>query len=284
MTIQQAHTSLAGELGRLYDEREARTITQMVMEYLTGLSRTDQLVRKMEVLTASQEASFTKMRTQLLASMPVQYVLGEAWFAGMRFLVNKFTLIPRPETEELVQWMVDTVRENAIQPGRLLDIGTGSGCIPITLAKQLPGWEITAIDISAGAIETAKENARILDARVAFSSMDILDTASQLQLPSYSIIVSNPPYVPLEEKNSMAKHVLDYEPHTALFVPDSDPLLFYRAIAAMALQKLEPGGWLFFEISDAQGLAVVSLLERMQFRVECRKDLMGRDRMIRAAL
>ncbi len=284
MTIQQAHTSLAGELGRLYDEREARTITQMVMEYLTGLSRTDQLVRKMEVLTASQEASFTKMRTQLLASMPVQYVLGEAWFAGMRFLVNEFTLIPRPETEELVQWMVDTVRENAIQPGRLLDIGTGSGCIPITLAKQLPGWEISAIDISAGAIETAKENARILDARVAFSSMDILDTASQLQLPSYSIIVSNPPYVPLEEKNSMAKHVLDYEPHTALFVPDSDPLLFYRAIAAMALQKLEPGGWLFFEISDAQGLAVVSLLERMQFRVECRKDLMGRDRMIRAAL
>jgi release factor glutamine methyltransferase len=254
------------------------------MEYLTGLSRTDQLVRKMEVLTASQEASFTKMRTQLLASMPVQYVLGEAWFAGMRFLVNEFTLIPRPETEELVQWMVDTVRENAIQPGRLLDIGTGSGCIPITLAKQLPGWEISAIDISAGAIETAKENARILDARVAFSSMDILDTASQLQLPSYSIIVSNPPYVPLEEKNSMAKHVLDYEPHTALFVPDSDPLLFYRAIAAMALQKLEPGGWLFFEISDAQGLAVVSLLERMQFRVECRKDLMGRDRMIRAAL
>lgn len=284
MTIQQAHTSLAGELGRLYDEREARTITQMVMEYLTGLSRTDQLVRKMEVLTASQEASFTKMRTQLLASMPVQYVLGEAWFAGMRFLVNEFTLIPRPETEELVQWMVDTVRENAIQPGRLLDIGTGSGCIPITLAKQLPGWEISAIDISAGAIETAKENARILDARVAFSSMDILDTASQLQLPSYSIIVSNPPYVPLEEKNSMAKHVLDYEPHTALFVPHSDPLLFYRAIAAMALQKLEPGGWLFFEISDAQGLAVVSLLERMQFRVECRKDLMGRDRMIRAAL
>ncbi|NCT95614.1 MAG: peptide chain release factor N(5)-glutamine methyltransferase [Chitinophagaceae bacterium] len=284
MTIQQAHTSLAGELGRLYDEREARTITQMVMEYLTGLSRTDQLVRKMEVLTASQEASFTKMRTQLLASMPVQYVLGEAWFAGMRFLVNEFTLIPRPETEELVQWMVDTVRENAIQPGRLLDIGTGSGCIPITLAKQLPGWEISAIDISAGAIETAKENARILDARVAFSSMDILDTASQLQLPSYSIIVSNPPYVPLEEKNSMAKHVLDYEPHTALFVPDSDPLLFYRAIAAMALQKLEPGGWLFFEISDAQGLAVVSLLEHMQFRVECRKDLMGRDRMIRAAL
>lgn len=284
MTIQQAHASLVGELGRLYDEREARAITQMVMEYLTRLSRTDQLVRKLELLTASQEASFIKMRTQLLAYMPVQYVLGEAWFAGMRFVVNEFTLIPRPETEELVQWMVDTVRDNTMQPGRLLDIGTGSGCIPITLAKQLPGWEISAIDISAGAIETAKENARTLDATVAFNCMDILDTASQSALPPYTIIVSNPPYVPLEEKNSMAKHVLDYEPHTALFVPDNDPLLFYRAIATMALQKLEPGGWLFFEISDAQGLAVVSLLEGMKFKVECRKDLMGRDRMIRAAL
>lgn len=209
----------------------------------------------------------------------------EAWFAGMQFYVDENVLIPRPETEELVAWIVQEHKTLHLQNVKILDIGTGSGCIPIALKKQLPTCDIHAADISKGALSTAQKNASTLHAAITFHEVDILDETSRNRLSKFDVVVSNPPYIKQSEEAAMHYNVLKYEPHLALFVPDEDALLFYKAIADFGLQHLTAGGKLFFEINEMLGASVKALLKQKGYsNVEIRKDMQGKDRMVKAIL
>lgn len=212
---------------------------------------------------------------RLLLQEPVQYIIGEAYFFQEKFKVTPAVLIPRQETEELIQWIINNHPEGAT---KIIDIGTGSGCIAVALALQLPGSRVTALDISKAALDVASANAMALKADVEFLQMDILQTTQLAD--NYDIIVSNPPYVRLLEKNEIQPNVLNYEPHVALFVADTNPLVFYEKIAALARKHLNPNGKLYFEINQYLGQETVSLLEKYFKHVALKKDLHGRDRMI----
>lgn len=232
------------------------------------------------------------MCNRLLLHEPVQYVLGQAEFCGRTFHVAPGVLIPRPETEELCQWIITEIRDERIEVRdfSILDIGTGSGCIAVTLAAELPQAEVTAWDISAEALHVARENACSNDVQVTFLQVDVLtlqpspSTADHTPLTSqWDLIVSNPPYICNKERATMEANVLEHEPHTALFVPDDDPLLFYRTIAQYGQEALKPGGWLYFEINPLYATSLTTLLSRMSFRdIETRNDQYGKQRMIRA--
>jgi release factor glutamine methyltransferase len=276
-------------LAAIYDPREAAHITEWVLENITGHSRIDRIMHETE-LSDEQEETYQQYFTRLADATPVQYVLGHAWFMGQRFRVNEDVLIPRPETEELVSWIIDEealVRRKAAGsrqqdiPLTIIDIGTGSGCIPIMLKKNIPGADIHGVDISADALAVARANAASLDASVKFHKIDILDESQWSPLPMADIIVSNPPYVPLSDKQSMSAHVLDHEPHLALFVPDEDPLLFYRTIIQFAEKKLKPGGLIFFETHHELASKLMLLAGGQS---ELRKDLSGKDRMVKIVL
>ena len=225
-------------------------------------------------------AQFQDYRVALSAGKPVQYVLGEAWFAGLRFIVNEHTLIPRPETEELIEWIKEIASSSPIS---ILDIGTGSGCIPITLKKMFPDWHICAIDLSEEALSVARENARQQGVAIDFMQMDFLNEENWKKLPTFDIIVSNPPYIKVSESMSMAKHVLDHEPHLALFVPDEDALIFYKKIATFGSSHLHNPGLVFLEINQLLGDAVADTFSAEQYSAEVRKDVHGNDRMVKAA-
>jgi release factor glutamine methyltransferase len=232
-----------------------------------------------ETLSPEQLRVFQRYREELLAHRPVQYVLGESWFAGMRFQVDERVLIPRPETEELVDWIVSS----AGGPGDLLDVGTGSGCIAVSVARKRPDLAVTACDLSVGALEVAQQNSAALAAGVSFIQLDFLDRGAWRQLPPLRWVVSNPPYIVAAEGAWMARHVIDYEPHTALFVPETDALVFYRALGEFARRGLEPGGGVFAEIHEDRGAAALQLMKEYGAReVVLRKDLQGKDRMIKA--
>jgi release factor glutamine methyltransferase len=229
-------------------------------------------------VTASQQKLLDDYAEQLLKHTPIQYVLHKAWFAGMPLYVDNNVLIPRPETEELVHWIA-----NLDKPLKILDIGTGSGCIPIALKAKHPEWQVHALDVSAGALEVAKRNAIGQRTEVEFHLADMLDREAWKLLPMFDIIVSNPPYIRKSEAASMNANVLAFEPHTALFVPDDDALLFYKTIADFAIEHLHPDGLLFFEINEALGTGVCNLLSAKRFKnIELRKDLQGKDRMVKA--
>lgn len=285
MTVQEAYKQLQVLLSALYDDREAANIADLVMEHVTGQRRIDRIMNKQALVTAEQQAVITQCTEQLLKHTPVQYVLHEAWFAGMKLYVDENVLIPRPETEELVSWIAECglPATGNQQPVTVLDIGTGSGCIPIALKKKMQGWDVHAVDISVGALEVAKRNAATQGTAITFNLLDILDEAAWQQLPMFDVIVSNPPYIRESEAASMHNNVLAFEPHTALFVPDEDALLFYRKIADFALTHLRSGGLLFFEINEALGIAVCDMLAEKGFvEIELRQDLQGKDRMVRA--
>jgi release factor glutamine methyltransferase len=285
MQVQDAFIELRQNLSALYDERESDLIAQWVIEHLTGLSRSARLIHKTEDLTTEQESNFQTYRKELLQSRPVQYVLGEAWFSGMKFFVDERVLIPRPETEELVG-EVGASRQSTVasrQPTRVLDIGTGSGCIPISLKKKNPGWDVWAVDLSEGALDVASQNAKNLGAEIHFSKVDILDEDSRADLPVFDIIVSNPPYIPLKDKGEMHDNVLLHEPHMALFVANEDPLVFYREIIEFSVDHLKPGGLLFLEIHEKLAAQVLSLISVEKYQqVILKKDMQGRDRIISA--
>jgi release factor glutamine methyltransferase len=282
MTLREAQQTLLQSLQALYDAREAANITDWVMEHVTGKKKIDRLLLKDMPLEESALISLASIKTDLLRQRPVQYVLGEAWFAGMPFFVNEAVLIPRPETEELVDWVVEENQKTKGKNQTILDIGTGSGCIPIALKKRLPAATIISVDTSAAALTVAKKNADNLDAAIQLQHLDFLDEANWAALGRFDIIVSNPPYIKQSEEKSMAKHVTGFEPSLALFVPDDDALLFYRKIAAFAKTHLAPGGMLFFEINEALGSATTILLEEYGYQADLKKDLQGKDRMIKA--
>ena len=282
MTLNEARTVLTKELKSIYENEELKNIIDLVLEHITGLPRIEQVRNKIPYLTCTQLEDLDTITERLRQNEPVQYVLGEAWFAGMKFKVNKHVLIPRPETEELVDWVV---KQYAIDTRQLaiIDIGTGSGCIPITLKKKLPEAKVSAIDVCSEALFTATENGIALDAEVDLMLLDFLDEEKWKELGQYDVIISNPPYVRQSEVNTMHTRVKNFEPHLALFVPDTDAWLFYKKLADFSLQHLRPGGSLFVEINEALGESIINLFkEKGLINIELRKDMQGKDRMIRA--
>jgi len=268
-----ASAELRKALLPLYDQREASVIADLVMEEVTGLPRVDRIMHDAE-LTGPQLERWETYREELSAGKPLQYVLGYSLFMGRRFTVNGHVLIPRPETEELVHWLV-----SEIQPGEtVLDIGTGSGCIPV-MVNLLCGATVHSVDIHADALDVARENATALGASVRFIQGDFLDPRVQASLPSADIIISNPPYVPLQDAEEMHRNVLAHEPHLALFVPNEDPLLFYRNIIGFA--GLRKTSRVYLETHVKHAHAVAELGMAAGYRAEVRKDLSGKDRMVK---
>ncbi len=247
---------------------------------MLGISSTAYYLKEKVTLTTEQGTLLQGIIGRLQKGEPLQYIEGKATFCGMEFAVNTSVLIPRPETAELVDWIVC---EHAAQQPRILDLGTGSGCIAITLSKQLPQAEIEACDISTEALTIAKENARTNEAPVSFFTHNMLNLDTPLP-HSYDILVSNPPYIRQSEAADMSIQVTEWEPHTALFVPDDDALCFYRAIAELGQTKaLRPGGYIYVEINQALGKESMALFEAYGYQnVELRKDIYGNERMIRA--
>lgn len=272
------------ELQGLYDEREIKSFINLIMEEYTALNSAQLLVNVDKTLNESVLLKIKFAINDLKVYKPVQYILGKTFFYDFEFNVTPDVLIPRPETEELVKWIIDDYKSH-LQAFTLLDIGTGSGCIPVTLKKHLPQASVNAVDISEKALEVAKRNAKQNEVSINFMQLDILDRERWQELPETDVIISNPPYVCDSEKEMMQPNVLDYEPHLALFVSNDDPLLFYNAIADFALQKLKPNGSLYFEINENFALQTKTLLEIKGFtNCEIRKDIQGKNRMIKARL
>lgn len=282
MTITEGYHYISRELLSIYDQREAENIANLMIENITGFKKLDRVINKATQLTSSQEVILHQYTALLLQHQPVQYVLHEAWFYGMKLYVDEHVLIPRPETEELVEWMLKDAETNK-QPINILDIGTGSGCIPIALKKNMPAAEVWAVDISNEALLVAQRNADTQQTSITFQQADILNKPYPSVLPTFDVIVSNPPYIPLSDKKAMHPNVLQHEPHLALFVANEDPFLFYNAIVDFAQSLLNPGGSLYFEIHEAMGEQVKQLLTQKGFiNVQVKKDMQGKDRMVKA--
>ena len=282
MLLKQFKTHFVNELSSLYDESEIDSFFYIILEKLHGFKRIDLALNPETVMDGSHLKQWKNIVSDLKIQKPIQYILGETEFYGLRFEVNENTLIPRPETEELVELIISnnqiTESPNTL---KILDIGTGSGCIAISLAKNIPNAEVFAIDVSEKALATAKKNAEINEVNVTFLLKNILETEDLEQ--QFDIIVSNPPYVRNLEKAEIKHNVLEYEPHLALFVEDTDALLFYRKIAELALKNLATNGRLYFEINQYLGKETVELLEDLGFKnIELKKDIYGNDRKISA--
>lgn len=283
MTLLEATTYCREKLQRIYEEGEAAVISEWLIEYLTGIKKTDRVNQKNNTLPEKQQLSMQSLLDRLLTHEPIQYVLNEAWFCGLKLYVDKNVLIPRPETEELVEWIIANCKF-PVDELKILDIGTGSGCISIALKRRIRKAEVWSCDVSDAALMVAKKNAVALGTEINFLQLDFLDEQQVSSLPSFDIIVSNPPYVPVKDKAQMQPNVVNYEPATALFVPDNDPLVFYKAIAAFGKQRLNPGGVIYFEIHEGLAASTIDLLHSSGYTVELKKDMQGKDRMIRAGL
>ncbi len=263
----------------VYDAVEAESFFYLILEHKLKMRRIDLALQPDADLAEEQMVEWNTILKELLDEVPIQYLLGTTSFYGLDFEVNANVLIPRPETEELVEWIVSDCKKEPWQHRKILDIGTGSGCIAIALAKNISQTEIAAIDVSGEALELARVNAISNGVDVTFLCQNILEK-EDLQ-GQFDVIVSNPPYVRILEKAEIKKNVLEHEPHLALFVEDHDALLFYRKIAALAQKNLKENGKLYFEINQYLGLEMIDLLTSMGFiDVELRKDIYGNDRMI----
>ena len=262
-------------LAPLYNPREARNIYYLLLQEILRCSFSALLVRGDEALSDENEKTIESYASRLSLGEPLQHILGYTYFCGYQFSVSRDVLIPRPETEELVEWIC----KDSPEADSLLDIGTGSGCIAVSLKKKLCNCDIFAMDISEKALSMAKENALSNQVDITFLHEDILSLPADSR--SYSVIVSNPPYITQKEKSAMHVNVLEHEPHLALFVHDDDPLLFYRAIAQFAQQHLQDNGFLYFEINENLGKETCELLQQYNFHsIVLHKDMNGKDRMI----
>ena len=262
----------------VYGEGEAQAIARLIYEVRYGLTLSDLLMGRDSSVPQDE---LEQIAVRLERQEPVQYILGQADFYGRTFVVNEHVLIPRSETAELCQWILTT------DATHILDIGTGSGCIAITLAAEMPEAEVTAWDISEEALKVAEENAKRTDVHVKFEQVDIIHLPSSIlhQTSSFDLIVSNPPYICNKERETMEANVLEHEPHTALFVPNDDPLLFYRAIAQYGQTALKEGGWLYFEINPLYAESLQDMLSKMSYHdITLNNDQYGKQRMIRAKL
>lgn len=290
MLIKTYKSYFLQELSTIYDEMEATSFFYLILEHLCQLKRIDLALNPDFEISENDKVRWQNILTELKTQKPIQYILGETEFYGLKFLVNENVLIPRPETEELVELILKSTKEKVQSTDlKVIDIGTGSGCIAISLAKNLPNAKVFAIDVSEKAILTAQENAKQNGVEVNFIQQNILEIDELIKLPTssfqrptfFDIIVSNPPYVRMLEKEEIKTNVLEYEPHLALFVEDNDALIFYRKIAQLAKKSLTENGKLYFEINQYLGKETVTLLEKMDFKnIELLQDIYGNDRMI----
>ena len=280
MKIKEYRTHFIQELLIVTDADEAESFFYLILEEKNKLKRIDLALNHDLSFSSEEIVVWNSILEQLKKEIPVQYLLGKTSFYGLEFEVNPDVLIPRPETEELVEWIIQSQRPKAkSQKLKILDIGTGSGCIAIALAKNIPNTEVFAIDVSEKALATAQKNAEKNVVKVTFLENNILKTIDLEQ--QFDIIVSNPPYVRNLEKQEIKKNVLDNEPHLALFVEDNDALIFYRKIAELAQKNLSENGQLFFEINQYLGKEMIDLLEKMNFKnIKLRQDIYGNDRMV----
>ena len=282
------YNELWRQLVQIYDEGEAKAIARMVYEERFGLTLLDIYLGRDTQLSTDDLTELLGIAKRLMNGEPIQYVLGQADFCGRTFMVNEHVLIPRPETEELCNWKPLPLPSPKGEGAKILDIGTGSGCIAITLAAMYPEAQVIGWDISEDALEVAKINAIRNNVNVSFEQVDVLNLPSPLPFgggrgEALSLIVSNPPYICNKERAAMAVNVLEYEPHTALFVPDDDPLLFYRAIAQYGQTALKAGGLLYFEINPLYAREMCDMLRLMSYHdIELKADQYGKQRMIRA--
>jgi release factor glutamine methyltransferase len=287
MKIKEYRAQFIQELTLMYGEGEAESFFYLILEEKQQLKRVDLALQPDLFFSEEEIKVWNSILEQLKLEIPIQYLLGKTSFYGLDFEVNENVLIPRPETEELVDWIIShnqTISKSSSL--KILDIGTGSGCIAISLAKNLPNARVFAIDVSENALAIAKRNAILNEVNVAFIEQNILEVVSLNAVEGleqeFDIIVSNPPYVRNLEKEEIKKNVLDNEPHLALFVEDNDALIFYRKIAELAQKNLSNSGQLYFEINQYLGKEMISLLEELNFsNVELRKDIYGNDRMMR---
>ena len=278
MTLKELKDYFYGELSSLYPEEEVQSFFVILLDHLLGYSRLDSVVRSSEIISEEHMADFNNAVSRLQQHEPIQYITGTTLFYDLPFKVNRHTLIPRPETEELVAWIIEDAKKK--KSLEILDIGTGSGCIAVSLAKNLENSRVSALDISSETIDVAQANAHVNDVEVVFIQKDILQESTMSE--SYDIIVSNPPYVRELEKKEMAQNVLGYEPELALFVSNEDPLVFYRKITQFAKDHLKVGGFLFFEINEYLSKEMTVLLSSNGFRdIVVRKDIFGKDRMVK---
>jgi release factor glutamine methyltransferase len=287
MKIKEYRAHFIQELTPLYDVGEAESFFYLILEEKQQMKRIDLALHPDLVFSAAEIVVWNAILAPLKQEIPIQYLLGKTSFYGLDFSVNEHVLIPRPETEELVDWMLSDHRKTQQSNNlKILDIGTGSGCIAISLAKNLPNATVFAIDVSEKALATAKKNAANNAVSVNFIHQNILDVVTLSAVEGineqFDVIVSNPPYVRNLEKEEIKKNVLDNEPHLALFVEDDDALIFYKKIAELAQENLTENGLLYFEINQYLGAAMIDLLEQMHFKnIELRKDIYGNDRMIK---
>ena len=279
MTIEQIHKEYLDELKNIYHEREASNIVDWIFENIAGIKRIDRILNKKKQLKNTVIERLYNSLEQLLKHKPIQYVLGEAWFYKMKLFVNEHVLIPRPETEELVEWIKEEfkIKNEKI---KLIDIGTGSGCIAIALKKELTDASILAIDISAEALSVAKKNAVHQNVNIDLLNIDFLDEKRWDDLPAFDIIISNPPYIPEKEKGALEKNVVAFEPHLALFVSDDNPFVFYKKIAEFASEHLKPNGKIYVELNEKYAEEVTAMFTQFHFKSTIKKDIYERERMI----
>ena len=271
------YETLWHRLTPLYEISEAKAIVRWVLDVRFGLSMADILCDKVNQLSADDQKELETMTQRLEKGEPVQYIIGMADFCGRQFHVAPGVLIPRPETEELCRWITQKNRPSVLS---VLDIGTGSGCIAVTLALEMPKAKVTAWDISDETLRIAQKNAQTLGAEVTFEHQDILNVSLH---DKYDLIVSNPPYIQSKERDGMGKNVLDYEPHQALFAPEEEPIIFYQRIGDYAWQSLNPGGALYFELNPLTADNVSDYLQRLGFlEIEIRQDQFGKQRFLKA--
>lgn len=280
MTYREAESILKEELRQLYDERESQQLAAWVLEHISGKKKSERLVSVRQNMNAEETNKWEQVKSRMLQGEPIQYVLNEAPFMKWVLAVNPSTLIPRPETEQLVEWLLTD------HPGqkniKVLDAGTGSGCIAIALKSERPDWEVIAGDINQQTLNLAQSNAQNCGVTISFLELNILNLSDEHWPEGLNFIISNPPYIPFNERPTLSKNVIDFEPERALFVPSDQPLLFYEALGKAALRYLLPGGMLYLEIHQEFGQAIIDLLEQLGMNASLRKDFRGNDRMIRA--
>ncbi|SUJ01286.1 Release factor glutamine methyltransferase [Sphingobacterium spiritivorum] len=281
-SLQQYELYFTAQLTKIYDREETKSLFFLALEEVTGINRMQYTVQNDYVVAEEQKIQLDRILHELLRRKPIQHILKKADFYGEVFEVNEFVLIPRPETEELVHLIIGHHRSSVV-PLKIIDIGTGSGCIPVILKKHMPSAHVSALDISKEAIAVARRNAKKMETDIHFVNADILEWEYLFTEQFYDIIVSNPPYITPKEKEEMHSNVLEFEPHLALFVEESAPLLFYETIASFALVHLKPAGDLYFEINQYYGPETADMLRKKGFsKVELIKDMHGADRMIHA--
>jgi release factor glutamine methyltransferase len=295
MKMADAERYISGRLQEVYEESEAKNIADLLIEHITSLSKNERLSRNEYEITPEQELAFREDIQRLLKHEPIQYLMNKSWFYGLELFVDPSVLIPRPETEELVEWVINDIKASGLDVFtrdmagadktnllKILDVGTGSGCIALALKKAMPKAEIWGCDMSEEALNVARRNGSALDIRVDFQGLNFLDPEQQRQLPTVNILVSNPPYIPIKDKQLMDRNVVEHEPHLALFVPNDDPLVFYRALAKFGMHRLYENGSIYMEIHEDLGSQVTDLFkEEGYFSVEVKKDMQGKNRMVK---